>query len=89
MIRMWGLGFSRGKISRSSRSWNLWIMAMTRSGESVASNSLSSGDAVGDLHCLADALAGLVELLLQLGAVGDEDHLPVGKLDAGGAWRAP
>ena len=41
-------------------------------------------DAVGHLDRKADALAGLRELAFELGAVGDEDHLPVRRAEA---WR--
>ena len=37
-------------------------------------------DAVGQLHREADALTGLGQLLFQLGAIGDEDDLPVREL---------
>ena len=37
-------------------------------------------DAVGQLHREADALTGIGQLLFQLGAVGDEDDLPVREL---------
>ena len=47
---------------------------------SVLSSSLSALDAAGQLHREADALTGLGELLFQLGAVGDEDDLPVREL---------
>src|SRR5438094_290790 len=35
MTKMCGLGFSSGKVSSSSPSWNLWIIAMTRSEDVV------------------------------------------------------
>ena len=37
----------------------------------------------------ADALAGLGELVFQLGAVGDEDHLPLRELTDAGTSPAP
>ena len=80
MTRMLGLAFSSGKVSVRSASRNLWIIAITRSEASAPEQFLEPLDAVGQLHREADALTGLGQLLFQLGAIGDEDDLPVREL---------
>ena len=46
-------------------------------------------DAVRHLDREADALTGLGKLVFQLGAVGDEDHLPLAKATDGDTSPAP
>ena len=76
---MCGLAFSSGKVCGQVRLAELMDHGHHQIRRIRAQEFFQVPDAVGHLDGKADALAGFGKLLLQLGAVGDKDHLPVGQ----------
>ena len=74
---MWGLAFSSGKRLRQVRFAELVDHRHHEVGRIRRQQFLQLLDAVRDFDGEADALAGFGKLVLQLGAVGDEYHLPL------------
>ena len=79
MTRILGLAFSSGNVSVKFGFAELVDHGHDEVRCVGAKQFLQPSDAVRNLHGEADGLAGLRELFFQLGAVCDEDHLPLGE----------